>query len=199
MSIRSNIPAPQLTLPADATRRLWTAAELRRLEVAGILHPEERVELIAGEIVAVSPKGARHEVLRNELVLLWARRLPDDIKFAEEPPLTLDERYEPEPDIILFPASLRVNEVDGNSVLLVVEIADSSLGWDLGTKAQAYAMFGVREYWVINAKTLETTVHRRPTSDSYGEIMTIPATDVMTPSLVPTLAVRVADLQIEPA
>ena len=199
MNIRSNMPAHQLTLPADTTRRLWTAAELRRLELAGILHPEERVELIAGEIVAVSPKGARHEVLRNELILYWSDRRPRDVKFAEEPPLTLDEHYEPEPDIILFPASLRVNEVDGKTVLLVVEIADSSLSWDLGTKAQAYAMFGVREYWVINARTLATTVHRHPGPDGYGETTTVPATDVLTPSLVPALGLRIADLQIEPA
>ena len=197
MNIRSNIKAQRLTLPANATRRLWTAAELRHLETAGILHPEERVELIAGEIVAVSPKGARHEVLRNELILNWARRLPHDVKFAEEPPLTLDEHYEPEPDIILFPASLRVNEVDGKSVLLVVEIANSSLDWDLGTKAKAYAMFGVREYWVVDAKSLETTVHRQPGSDSYAQIMVVPAAELLTPSLVPSLALRIADLQID--
>ena len=83
--------------------------------------------------------------------------------------------------------------------MLVVEIADSSLGWDLGTKAKAYAMFGVREYWVINARTLETTVHRHPAPDGYGDIATVPASDVLTPSVVSALAVRIADLQIDPA
>ncbi|MFM9939642.1 MAG: Uma2 family endonuclease [Hyphomicrobiaceae bacterium] len=196
MNIRANIAPAPVALPADVTRRLWTAAELRQLETAGILGHDERVELIAGEIVKVSPKGARHEVLRNELVLYWARRLPPDVKFAEEPPLTLGDQYEPEPDIILFPATLRVNEVGGDTVLLVVEIADSSLSWDLDTKAKVYAMFGVREYWVINAKTRETTVHRQPGDQGYAQIDVVQATDLLTPAFVPALAVSIGTLPL---
>lgn len=194
MNVRPDIHPPGFAVPADATRRLWSWTDLRRLEDAGILAPGERVELIAGEIIAMSPKGVRHEILRNELILYWADRRPRDVKFAEEPPLTLAEHTEPEPDIILFPASLRVNEVRADNVLLVVEIADSSLAWDLRTKAQVYAAFGVREYWVIDAATHETTVHRDPHDGAYRSVSVHGSGERLVPSLVPALAVSIADL-----
>ena len=196
MNIRPDIPTPS-PLPAEVHRRMWTVADLRRLEEAGILGFEERVELIAGEIITMAPKGIRHEVLRNELILHFADRRPREVKFAEEPPLTLDDHYEPEPDIILFPADLRVHQVRGDNVLLVIEIADSSLKWDTVTKAKVYAAFGVREYWVVNARTLETTVHLDPGNDGYGTVRTCTGSDELSPSLVPALlAVRVADLPL---
>lgn len=196
MNIRPIIKSPLITLPADAPRRLWTADELLRLGEAGILNPEERIELIAGEIVTLAPKGARHEVLRNELILFWARQLPRDVKFAEEPSLRLDDHYEPQPDIILFPASQRVHEVSGTSALLVVEIADISLRWDVGPKSLSYAMFGVREYWVINARTLDAIVHLEPGPNGYAKVEKHPPTDLLTPSAVPSLAVRIGELPI---
>lgn len=195
MNIRPDIQTPS-PLPADVLRRRWTVADLRRLEDAGILGFEERVELIAGEIITRAPKGVRHEVLRNELILHFADRRPRNVKFAEEPPLTLDDHYEPEPDIILFPAELRVHQVRGGNVILVIEIADSSLKWDTVTKAQVYAAFGVREYWVVNARTLDTTVHREPGKDGYGVIRTFAGGEEIAPVLVPQLAVRMADLPV---
>jgi Uma2 family endonuclease len=196
MNIRRNIPEPDEQRHQGVRRRLWTVGDLRRLEQAGILGHEERIELIAGEIVTMAPKGIRHEVVRNELIVNWARRLPKDVKFAEEPPLTLDGHYEPEPDIILFPAALKVHEVRGDSVLLVVEIADSSLEWDLDTKARTYAAFGVREYWVINANTLEATVHRGPAEAGYATVELLPATATLTPLAVPSLGLRLSELDL---
>ena len=127
MNIRPNIPPPKPAPALQPARRLWTAQDLLLMDQAGILHPDERVELIAGEVYHLAPKGIRHEVLRNELVLYWADRRPKDVKFAEEPPLRLDDHNEPQPDIILFPADLRVHEVRGDSVLLVVVSAGDKI------------------------------------------------------------------------
>ena len=200
MTIRPTIPASRPSTSLDAVRpparRLWTLDELERMDQAGILHPEERVELIAGEVLHLSPKGISHEVVRTELTLNWARRLPQDVKFAGETPLRLDAHNAPEPDIMLFPAALQVHQVRGDNVLLIVEISDTSLPWDLKTKAQMYAQFGVREYWVISAKTHETTVHRTPSAAGYGQVHAYVASDLLTPFLVPTLAVRITDLSI---
>lgn len=164
---------------------------------AGILTEDDGIELIAGEAVAMAAKGARHEILRNELVLNWADRRPNTIKFAEEPPLRLSDHNEPEPDIILFPASLRVTEVRGDSVLLVVEITDTSLSYDLDVKAPLYASFGVREYWVIDAKRLDATVHRESGPSGYADIRKLGPDDVLTPLASDALAVRLADLGLE--
>ncbi len=182
--------------PANPRTRRWRADEIARMVSAGILRDDEPFELIAGELVARMQKGARHELIRNELVLNWARRLPEAIKFADEAPLRLGLHDEPEPDITLFPSSLKVNEVRGDSVLLVVEIADSSLSYDLKIKAPYYASFSVRETWVIDAKTLLTTVLLNPGPEGYADSREVPASDLLTPTACPELAIRLADLDL---
>jgi Uma2 family endonuclease len=161
---------------------------------AGVIPESERIEMIDGEVVAMSAKGRRHEIVRNELALAWSRRLPPELKLATETPLWLDPETAPEPDIIVFPAPLLAPDVNGDSVLLVIEISDSSVSYDLKVKSVVYAAFGVREYWVIDARSLVTTVHRGLNDQGYAEIREIPGVDTITPSASPALATRLADL-----
>jgi Uma2 family endonuclease len=170
-------------------RRAWTVEEIERMLEAGILREPEPFELIGGELVAMAAKNRQHEVLRTELGLYWARRCPLDLKFASETPLRLGDYDAPEPDFIVYPASLHAPDVR-------VEIGDASLGNDLNTKAQRYAASGVREYWVINARTLVTTVHREPQSSGYADRRDLAATEVLTPLLAPSLGVRLAELDL---
>ena len=187
---------PSQSRPLQCERRRFTADELQAMGLAGVIGPEERVELIDGEIIAMAAKGARHEDLRNELSVFWARRLPPELRFAEEPAFRLDAHTEPEPDIIIFPDRLRTSEVRGDTVLLVVEVSDSSLSYDLMVKAPKYARFGVRDYWVVDATTYETHVHRGPGPDGYGDVTVFSMNDVLTPLLVPELTVRLGDLRL---
>lgn len=198
----STADAPAVRLPRDGLpegigRRPWTVDELQQMLEAGILHEDDRIELVGGEVVTMSPKGARHEVLRNELVLYWARRLPLDIKFAEEAPLRLSQHDEPVPDIILFPATLFVPAVRGDSVLLVIEVADTSRSYDVKIKGPLYAAFGVREYWVIDAKTLVTSMHRDPAADGYATTFDVAPDAILTPLASPALAVRLGDIRLD--
>jgi Uma2 family endonuclease len=190
---------PATLLPAVGSaeapaRRRWTLAELEHMVAAGVIPESERIELIDGEVVAMSAKGRRHEIVRNELALAWSRRLPPELKLATETPLRLDPETAPEPDIIVFPAPLLAPDVNGDSVLLVVEISDSSVSYDLNVKSIVYAAFGVREYWVIDARSLVTTVHRRLNDKGYADICEIPGVDTITPLAAPSLATRLADL-----
>jgi Uma2 family endonuclease len=107
--------------------------------------------------------------------------------------LRLGDHNAPEPDFIVYPASLRSPRVRADTVLLIVEIADASLNIDLSTKAQRYAASGIREYWVVNPRTLVTTVHREPQSSGYADPRDVVATEVLTPSLAPSLEVRLAE------
>jgi Uma2 family endonuclease len=190
--------APATTQVADGLpRRAWTVDEVERMVEVGILREPEPFELIGGELVAMAPKDRRHEVLRTELALYWARRMGRDLKIASESPLRLGKHDAPEPDIIAYPASLLAPDVRADTVLLVVEIADSSLPADLNTKAPRYAASGVREYWVINARSLVTTVFREPRqSGEYAYRHEHPATDTLVPILAPSLGVRLADLDL---
>jgi len=186
------------THPEEGSRRRWTADEFLQMVYAGIVGQSERVELIGGEIVQMSAKGNRHEIVRSELTIFWSDRRAKVYKIVSEPPLRLSEHDEPEPDIIVFPASQNVAQVTAASVTLVVEVADSSLSYDLEVKAPLYAAFGVREYWVIDPKTLTTTVHRTPTEKGYADITEAGPDTQLTPLLAPELAVRLADIGIEP-
>ncbi len=184
-------------LPDGVGRRPWTADELGAMARAGILHEDDRVELIGGEVVATSPKGARHEVLRNERILNWADRRPRDVKIAEEEPLRLDTHDEAVPDIILCPAGKYVSDIDGDRVLRVIEVADSSRSYDIRIKGPLYAAFGVREYGMIDAMTLVTTVHRDPSRDRYRSASDVAPADVLTPTAAPGLAVRLAEIRLD--
>ncbi len=177
-------------------RRRFTVAEVESMVASGIIAEDERLELIGGEVVPMSPKGRRHEVLRSELAFMLSRQCPAHLKVATETPLNLAADCAPEPDIIVFPASLRAPDVDGKSVLLVIEIADTSLAYDLTTKPAIYAAYNVREYWVINANTLETTTHSEPSGSAYRVAPTVGAEQLLLPRAAPELGVRLADLDL---
>ena len=84
------------------------------------------------------------------------------------------------------------------SALLIVEVADTSLSYDLRLKAPAYASLGLREYWVIDANTLVTTIHRNPGPDGYPPPHQAGSSELLEPRLAPQLAVRLADLGLTP-
>jgi Uma2 family endonuclease len=178
-------------------RRAWTVEEVDRMVEVGILREPEPFELIGGELVAMAPKSRLHEVLRTELALYWTGRRASDLKIASGTPLSLGDYDAPEPNLIAFPANLLAPDVRADTVLLVVEVADSSLRIDLNTKAPRYAAAGVREYWVIDARTLATTVHRepRPAGGEYASRKEHAATEVLAPT--PSLALRLADLGLD--
>lgn len=190
-------PKPGTTQAADGLpRRRWSVADLEKMLEAGIWHEDDRFELIGGDVVAMAAKGRRHELLRTELNMYWARRCPDSLKIAPETPLRLGDNDEPEPDFIVYPATILAPDVRGDTVLLVVEIADSSLGYDRNFKAPRYARFGVGEYWVMNANNLVTTVHRQPASGAYAFREDVAPEQLLTPEAAPALATRLADLDL---
>ena len=164
---------------------------------AGIMESGERFELIGGDLVAMAAKGQHHELLKIALNDFWIRKRPPEVRVAQETPLQLSENDAPEPEFIVYPAAIKAPQVRGDTVLLVVEIADSSIGHDLNFKASLYASFGVREYWVINARRRVTTVLSVPGADGFSSRQEFGGDALLTPLLVPMLAVRLDDLDLE--
>jgi Uma2 family endonuclease len=113
-----------------------------------------------------------------------------------EPQLNLSDDLYVVPDILVYPAAIKVPDVRGPTALLVIEIADTSLNYDLVTKAQLYAAHGVREYWVINANTLVTQVHRLPSGSEYSNKRRLTADERLVPEAAPALAVALCDLDL---
>ena len=176
-------------------RRAFTVDEILRMVEAGIIAEEENFELIEGEVVPMAPKGNQHEVVKSALNLLIARHLPDDLRLGIETSVYLDEHTFLEPDLCLYPKRLLPREVKGKDVLLAIEVAGSSLGYDRGLKARIYAKHAVREFWVVNARTRVTWVHTLAGVDgSWGSIEERPADAALSTPVLRGLAIRMAEL-----
>jgi Uma2 family endonuclease len=200
---RPYVPDAAVPIPVAVTsaaeglpRRAFTVAELYRMTEAGILQEDERLELIGGEVVPMSPKGNHHEVTKVALNLYWARRLPEDLVFATETTFHLDEFNYLEPDFVFYPKAGSWKGLNPQTAKLVVEIADSGLRYDMGRKANLYAAFGIVELWVIDAVRLETRIHREPTSTGYRNIADVGPAQRLVPALIPDLAVTLSELDI---
>jgi Uma2 family endonuclease len=177
-------------------RRRWLVAEIEQMAVDGYFREDERFELVGGEIVPMSPKGIRHEAIRGALAFRFSRQAPDDVFVISEPQFNVDNDTYVLPDILVHPARVPTAKVRGGDALLVVEVADSSLRYDLNAKAPIYAVYGVREYWVINAATLTTMLHRKPSGKGYESVHEVASSHTLVPLLAPAFAVSLGALPL---
>jgi Uma2 family endonuclease len=115
----------------------------------------------------MSPKGNHHEVVKAALLRRWYRAALDEFDLVPETTYRLSEDTYLEPDVVIYPRATGIRGLSADNVLLVVEIADSSLRYDIGRKVALYASFGIRELWVIDAVRLTTRVFREPAADGY--------------------------------
>lgn len=178
--------AARVTSAAEGLpRRRFTVAEVEAMVAAGVMEEDERVELIGGELVPMSPKGNHHEVMKAALLRRWYRMAPDDLDLVPETTFRLSEDTYLEPDVVIYPRTTGIRGLAADNVLLVVEIADSSLRYDIGRKAALYAGFGIRELWVIDAVRLTTRVFREPAADGYREARDFGPADRLMPLIAP--------------
>jgi Uma2 family endonuclease len=182
--------------------RHWTREEYLRMAEAGIFAPGERVELIEGEIIAMTPQKSPHAAA------IWlaqeALRLAFGTGFhvRSQLPLTLGPNSEPEPDAAVVRGTAR-DYVDSHptKAILVVEVADTTLEFDRGRKAAMYARVGIPEYWIVNLPERVLEVYRdpdplpdRPAEHAYRSIRRLGPPDTVAPLSSPGAHVRVADL-----
>ena len=164
---------------------------------AEIMEEDERVELIGGELVPMSPKGNRHELVKTELLKRWYRAAPVGLELTPETTFRLSEDTYLEPDVVIYKRSDGLEGLNGATALLVVEIADSSLRYDIGRKAVLYAGFGVRELWVIDTVRLQLRVFRQPSAEGYGETIDLAAPETAIPAFAANaFALRLDDLDV---
>jgi Uma2 family endonuclease len=189
--------AARVTSAAEGLpRRRFTVAEVEAMVAAGVIEEDERIELIGGELVPMSPKGNQHEVVKVALLDRWYRARPDEVLLAPETTFRLNEDTYLEPDIVVYPSALEPKDLTGPGVLLVVEIADSSRRYDMGRKAKLYASSGVRELWVIDAVKSAARVFREPGADGYREARDFTAAERIAPLFAPeAFALRLNELR----
>ena len=164
----------------------------------GLFDEMDHIELIGGELVPMASKGNRHERVRYELSKWMRRRLGEtlylDVELGWRPG---NETYL-EPDILVFADDSNVPYVPVNQVRLLIEVSHSSLSRDLGLKTALYASLGVQTYWVVNAVTLAIRSHEVPSPSGFTTVIDYQPGDLVAPSLAPELALRMADLGIDP-
>jgi len=132
---------------------------------AGILHEDDRLELINGQLIPMSPTGDPHIACINRLTRLFVERTHSEIMVSVQNPVRIDEHNEPEPDVVLTTATDRAPR--SGDVLLLVEVADSSLTRDRETKLPLYAQAGIPEVWIVNPSATQVEVHRAPSDAVY--------------------------------
>ena len=177
-------------------RRRWTVAELEAMVAAGILDEDERIELIGGEVVPMSPKGNHHEILKHALMHYWARRLPDRLTFVPETTFRLTPDTYLEPDFVFYDKATGIRGLNQRTAHFVVEIADSSFAYDIERKAALYAGFGIPELWVIHAVRLETRIHRDPSPAGYRDIIDLASVQELVPAFATELSVKLCELEL---
>src|SRR5262245_25246540 len=128
------VSVPGTTQAAEGLpRRRWSVAEIEAMVAKGIILEAERFELIGGEVVPMSPKRRRHDILRSELAFYMTQCAGPDLRVVAEPQFNLSDDLYVVPDILVYPAAIKVPDVRGPAALLVIEIADTSLNYDLVT------------------------------------------------------------------
>lgn len=191
---------PMATYPVR--NRHWTRKEYDQLITLGFFQEDEPIELLGGQLVVAEPKGSPHstaialtaEALRAAFGPGWLVRVQD--------PVALDDESEPEPDVVVVPGGPRdyLFEHPARPAVLV-EVAESSLGFDRGHKGSLYARAGVGDYWIVNLVDEVLEVYRRPALDRsaefgwrYLDVQALRRGVTVSPLARPDVTVAVADL-----
>lgn len=175
----------ELASPAatEVRPRRFTSDEVQAMLRAGILHEDDPLELIDGQLVVMSPINDPHIACINRLNTIFSKRLVtraiENVVVSVQNPVRIDEHNEPEPDVVLSTA------LDGaphpGDVLLLVEVSDTTLAYDRDVKRPLYARAGIPEVWILDLEARHVEVHREPDDDVYRTRHLAGLDDTVTP------------------
>jgi Uma2 family endonuclease len=193
MSATATLP---VTMPG-LDRRPFTAEEVLHLDRIGFFGPEERIELIEGEICGMTPIGRRHSTSVSRLIAAFANLAgAGRCTIFPQSPVMLGARSLPQPDFCL--AGLRpMKEVDHprpDDIHLLVEVSESTLRLDRTTKLALYAKAGIREYWILNLNDNVLEIHTEPEPESatYRQRRVVKKGETVAPVAFPDYSIEVA-------
>jgi Uma2 family endonuclease len=186
-----------LERPRTPARHRLDVDAYYKMAEAGILERDARVELIDGEIIDMNAIGSPHAAVTDRLCRMFMSAVGDEVAHVGvQRPLRLDAYNEPEPDLLLLRPradSYRAGHPSAGDVLLLVEVSDSSLAYDRGTKLALYAKFEVTEVWIVDIAGAAIEVFREPRQGAYASCERR-ASGALAPLLVPGIAIDVAAL-----
>ena len=175
----------------------FTVDDYYAMAEAGILTHDERVELINGEIIPMSPIGSRHAYSVNWITRLLITLLGERAWVSSQNPLHLNGQAEPEPDVLLlrWRDDAYVSDHPGpDDVLLLIEVADTSLDRDRGVKLSMYAEAGIPETWIVNIPERSVEAHTDPLNGIYTHSRVYSSDETVSPIAFPDVSLRVGEI-----
>ncbi len=173
----------------------WTRQDFAKMAAKGIFHPEERLELIRGNIIQMSPQTSFHATTIRLIEEALRSVCLQDCDVRVQLPIALMADSEPEPDIAVVSGKPRdYRDRHPETALLIVEVSDSTLILDRKHKKKLYAGCKIPEYWILNLKDRCLEVYRKPVKESYRIQEVFHAEDTVSPLFNPEASVAVADL-----
>jgi Uma2 family endonuclease len=154
-------------------RRKFTVEQYHKMVESGILCEDDRVELIRGEIIEMSPIGLRHAACVKRLIRLFSRQLGDSVIIGVQDPVKLDDTSEPQPDVVLLQPREDFYESalpQASDICLLIEVADTTVKYDREVKIPLYAEDNIAEVWLVDINGQCVEVYREPTPDGYQNI-----------------------------
>ena len=183
-----------LTTEAPFTLRKWTVKEYHKLGEIDFFNPEERLELIEGNIIKISAKGTVHASATRRTASLLHNLVGNQAAVYNKSPIALDDNSEPEPDIAVVridPFDYATHHPTPSEVYLIIEVADSSLTFDREIKAKIYARSGIADYWVLNVGDRQLHVFREPTENGYQSEVILGETASISPIEFPAFNIAI--------
>ena len=157
----------------QAPRLKFTTEQYHQMGESGILTPRDRVELIEGEIVQMSPIGRKHAACVDTLMELFVMTLSSKARVRAQNPIQLGDFSEPEPDFAILRKRADIY-LEGHpkpqDILALVEVSDSTIDYDRAEKAPLYARAGIQELWIVDLNELTIEVYRVPAPDGYKDV-----------------------------
>jgi hypothetical protein len=184
-------------MPVQAPRRLFTVDEFHQMAEVAILGEDDRVELLSGEIVEMTPIGSRHAACVSRVNRLLGQHLGEAFIVRVQDPVRLDDYSEPQPDLVVVKARAdfyRDAHPGPADVLLVIEVADTSAELDRADKVPLYSRSGIPEVWVVDLSARQIDVYRAPTSDGYLAHDTVRPGGSLRPGALPQLDLSADDV-----
>jgi Uma2 family endonuclease len=175
----------------------FTVEMYHRLGELGILDEDDRVELLDGQIVEMTPIGGRHAACVYRVSNLLTRQLGPDMGVSTQNPVVLAERWEPQPDLAILrrpPAAAGAWLPTAQDVVLVIEVADTSLERDRDVKVPRYAAAGIPEAWLVDLEGDVILVYLEPGPEGYREVRPVARGSTLRPLLLPEAAVTADEI-----
>lgn len=173
----------------------FTYDEVRRMVTTGAIDAKAPLELLDGELIDMPSEGFPHVSLKARLTQFLNLELKAPWLVVPDSTLYLSPQDAPEPDIYVVDETRFSFPVVPDSIALIVEVADTSLAYDLERKAPKYAQYALAEYWVVDVQSRETTVFTQPRPGGYASRVPAPFEQALTPLRLPEAALRIGDLR----